>query len=597
MRTLLFLTCLLPLFAAADAFGQAETARLPDGVSVLPDDSAAAFRLFAKPEDATRQMVDVDGRKFAKALRIAVLKQPEHPWNLQLNATSTAAVEKGDVLLASFFIRCVEPASGAAEGHAAFVFETAGPPYDKSAEFLATADKTWRQVFVPFTARQAYAAGKANINFQLGFAAQTLEIGGITVVNYGKKVKMSDLPTAKYDGWQPDAPWRKAAAERIDNIRKAYLAVTVTDAKGQPVGGAEVSVKLTRHAFCFGSAVSARAVMDKTDNGQKYRDFVQTHFNKVVFENDLKWASWGWENEANRKQMFQALDWLTGQGIQVRGHCLVWPGWRNMPKDAETLKGKPAELRKRIADHVTDEVSAMKGKLVEWDVINEPYSEHDVMDVLGNEVMAEWFKLARAADPKVELFINDYSILARGGLDRAHQDHYEKTIRFLIDAGAPVDGVGMQGHFDSQLTPPARMLAILDRFAKLGKSIEVTEFDVNIDNERLQADFTRDFLITLFSHPSVRGILMWGFWEGQHWKPAAAMVHKDWTLKPNGQAWLDLVHKQWQTNEQGKTDGQGQLKVRGFLGEYEVTASFQGRTKTLKTALDKTGQQLKIALE
>lgn len=155
----------------------------------------------------------------------------------------------------------------------------------------------------------------------------------------------------------------------------------------------------------------------------------------------------------------------------------------------------------------------------------------------------------------------------------------------------------MQGHFDSQLTPPERMLAVLDRFARLGKAIEVTEFDVNIDNEQLQADFTRDFLTTLFSHPSVKGILMWGFWEGQHWKPAAAMVRKDWKLKPNGQAWLDLVHKQWQTNEQGKTDAQGQFKVRGFLGEYEITALFQGRTKALQTSLDKSGQQVKIVLD
>ena len=444
MRKHLSLSFVLLMAATLGAHGQvAEMAKLPPGTSVLPEDSVSAFRLLAKPEEATREVVDVEGQKLIgeKALRVRLIKQPERPWSVQLNALSTVAVEQGDSLLASFFIRCVESATGA--GHAAFVFESAGPPYVKSTEFLVTADKTWRQVFVPFTARQAYAAGKANINFQLGFSPQVIEIGGISVVNYGKKVKTEDLPVAKYSGWEPDAPWRKAAAERIDKIRKADLAVTVTDAKGQPVSGAQVSgaqvsVKLTRHAFGFGSAVAAKALMDKTETGQKYRDFVQKHFNKVVFGNDLKWASWGWENDASRQQMFGALDWLHSQSIQVRGHCLVWPSWRNMPKDVEALKGRPAEFRKRIADHVTEDVSAMKGKLVEWDVINEPYSEHDVMDVLGNEVMADWFKLARAADPKAELFINDYSILARGGLDHAHQDHYEKTIRFLLDKGAPL---------------------------------------------------------------------------------------------------------------------------------------------------------------
>ena len=77
----------------------------------------------------------------------------------------------------------------------------------------------------------------------------------------------------------------------------------------------------------------------------------------------------------------------------------------------------------------------------------------------------------------------------------------------------------------------------------------------------------------MFSHPAVTGVLMWGFWEGRHWRPRAAMVRKDWTLKPNGQAWMDLVEKQWWTDERGKTGPDGEYKIRGFLGDYEITAT------------------------
>ena len=570
------------------------SATRPAGTSLLPADAVRAFRLNGKPGEAALEVVDVAGREFGQAMRVRTVRRPAQVWNVQLNATNAAAVAKGDILLAVFWIRGIVPKDS--QAHTVFIFEVSRPPNTKTVEFPVSAGADWRQVFVPFHADQDFPAGGANLNFQLGFEPQTVEIGGVSVVDLGPNARLADLPRTVYDGHAPDAPWRQAAAERIEKVRKADLAVTVVDAQGRPVPGADVTAKLTRHAFAFGSAVQAKLLTDQTDDARKYRDFVEKHFNRVVFANDLKWAVWGWENAANRKRTFQALEWLDGRSIQVRGHCLVWPGWRNMMPDVEGLKADPAALRKRIAGHVTDEVAALKGRLVEWDVINEPYTNHDVMDVLGNDVMVEWFKAARAADPRVKLFINDYSILAGAGLDLAHQDHYEKTIRFLIDQGAPLDGIGMQGHFGRQLTPPTRMLAILDRFAALGKEIEVTEFDVDTTDEPLLADFTRDFYTTVFSHPAVKGILTWGFWEGAHWRPNAAMVRKDWSLKPNSQVWMDLVERQWSTDERLRTDAAGRCRLRGFLGEYELTASLDGRQKAQKASLDPSGQSVKIVL-
>ena len=398
-----------------------------------------------------------------------------------------------------------------------------------------------------------------------------------------------------YDGREPDAPWRKAAAQRIETIRKGDLTVTVVDAAGKPVADAEVKVAMKRHAFGFGSAIDARTLIADTDDGRRYRETVATCFSKVVFENDLKWPQW--EDKRRRAMMLKALEWLDKQGIAARGHCLVWPSWRRMPKDVEGLKNDKAALRRRIDSHVQEEVSALKGRITDWDVINEPFWNHDAMDVCGKEVMAEWYKTAHRADPATVLYLNDQNILAGGGTDRKHQDHYEQTIRTLLKEQAPLGGLGMQCHFGGNLTPPARLVAILDRFAAFGLPIQVTEFDINTKDRRLQADYMRDFLTTLFSHPKVEGILMWGFWAGRHWKPDAALFSRDWTLRPHGNVWKDLVLKTWWTDATGRTDARGRFTTRGFLGDYEVTAAAGGKGRSVRAQLQKAGSSVTVRLD
>lgn len=585
------------LAAATDEAGAAEP--LPAGTAVVAEDTAAAFHLAGEATAGQCEAVSVEGQEFGRAVRATTLRQPEQLWRLKVQAATVAPVAKDDVLLATFQARCAS-ASGD-EAAADFVFEQDGQPFVKSVEFSVTVGRQWQKFQIPFVSRGTYPAGQADVNFRLGYPPQTIEIAALTVVDFGQGVKLSELPQTKvdYPGRSPDAAWRQAALERIEKLRKGDLTITVTDQAGQPVAGARVAARLTRPSFAFGSAVDARSLVGDSPEARRYQQFVEQNFNRVVFENDLKWPGWEATNSKlySRSQTLAAADWLRARGIEFRGHCLVWPSWGNLPTDLAGLRDQQEALSKRVADHVTEEVTALKGRPVEWDVINEPFSEHDLMDVLGREAMAQWFKLAHAADPQARLFINDYSILSNGGLSTPHQNHYEQTIRFLLDQGAPVQGLGLQGHFGWRLTNPERMLAILDRFAKLGLTIEATEFDVNITDEQLQADFTRDFYIALFSHPAVEGILSWGFWEGAHWLPQAAMVRKDWTLKPNGQVWMDLVHKQWTTNVQGQTDTAGRYAVRGFLGDYEVTVTYGRQSRVVKATLPKDGAKLTVTPE
>lgn len=366
--------------------------------------------------------------------------------------------------------------------------------------------------------------------------------------------------------------WREAAEARIERIRKAELAVEVTSGGGKPAPGVPVRVRMTKHAFGWGTAVAGRFLLAEGGDSEKYRQAILDNFNMAVLENDLKWPQW----EQDRETPLAALKWLHSNGItRVRGHTLVWPGWRWLPKDLKDLAGDPAALRRRVLDHIRDEAAATRGLLEDWDVVNEPYTNHDLIDILGRDEMAAWFRAAKEFDPKPVLYLNDFNILEAGGRDAAHQRHFYETLRFLLDRGAPLGGIGIQGHF-REVTPPEKMLEILDLFSEFNLPIRITEFDFETDDEKLQAEFTRDFLTVCFSHPRVDAFLMWGFWEGRHWRPKGAMLRRDWSPKPNHGVWRDLVHGRWRTRAEGATDETGVYRVRAFRGEYEITAG--GRT-------------------
>ena len=106
---------------------------------------------------------------------------------------------------------------------------------------------------------------------------------------------------------------------------------------------------------------------------------------------------------------------------------------------------------------------------------------------------------------------------------------------------------------------------------------------MTVPDEMLRADFTRDFLLTCFSHPSVDGIIAWGFWEGAQWRPEASFYKKDWSLTPMGKEWVELTTKTWTTDETLTTDAKGQVTLRGYTGTYTVTSGDQKKSFELTT--------------
>ena len=542
--------------------------------------------------------VPVTGQSFSEALRAKIKGGSQNPWDVQFRAASAAPVEAGDVLLATFYFRTEWAPEESGEGQTEFVFELGKDPWTKSVSYPVRASRDWKKVYVPFTAAESYAAGEAQILFRLGYSPETIDIGGVTVENFGKKLALADLPktSLEYKGSEASAAWRAAAAERIEKHRKSDLSIEVKGADGKPVPGAQVSVQQTRSSFGFGTAVASRFLVGP--GNEKYKQTVEELFNIATLENNFKWVALegDWGPSFTLDGAKKAVAWLAERNIPTRGHVLIWPGWNNLPKSLRADEKNPEVIRQKVDQRIRGIVTEMKGKLPQWDVMNEPFDNHDLIDMLGENEMVKWFKIARAADPKAKLFINDYAIISGGGGDTPHRQHYEKTIQFLLDKGAPLDGIGLQGHFGSSLTGPEDLMELLDRYARFKKPLYVTEYDVVVDDEKVAADYTRDFYTILFSHPSVDGIIMWGFWDGAHWKKNAALFREDWSLKPAGQVYKDLVLKEWRTQASGATDAAGSFRTRGFHGSYTVTAKSPKGSAEQVLELGKDGAKVTLKL-
>jgi endo-1,4-beta-xylanase len=587
----------LALLGCLMGLGMTATAALPPGGrSLLGDEPNGAFALVGtKPRLGLMENLigGAGNRNFTESLRLITLPLATDEKDVRAIAATTDDVKTGDVVLIHFWLRTTASTTGEGFTYVRFL----GPPPDfaTATGLRVHAGADLKEYSIGFQAARDYPAGTASVAFDVGFDPQTIEIGGISVVDYGQSIKLEDLHLTRltYAGREPGAAWRTQALARIEKIRKGDLTIQVTDAAGSPVAGATIHAVLRRHSFGFGTCVVANLLVGTTPDALRYQQTVASLFNIATFENEMKWYS-TWSGVP--PSVDKAVDWLRAHDIAVRGHNMVWPSWRWSPRQLLAYQHNPAELGRLINKHITDMASHFAGKVIDWDVVNEPYSNHDYMDALGGPgVMIDWYKLANQTDPMARLFINDFDILS-GGANNEHRDFYFNTIKFLKDGGAPLGGIGIQAHFQSEVPSPVQVMSVLDRFAQFGLPIESTEVSLNLDDEQLQADYLRDYTIAVFSHPAVEDIILWGFWAKRHWRPAGALYADDWSVRPIGQAWLDLMSR-WKTDVTATADPQGTARVRGFYGVYDVTVSAGGKSKTVTVALSRGGAPVTVPLD
>jgi GH35 family endo-1,4-beta-xylanase len=548
---------------------------------------------------ARAEIVPVNGAAFERAWRIDVRQQPPEAYHVELVAVVPEKLDRGEAVLVSVWVRAQSISDPNQMDRIGLVLQQSAQPYDKVLARQFSVGTKWQRLDAAVRLNRDFAPGGMQVSLRLGYFPQTLEVGGVELRGFDSSVPLSDLPQTPmtYRGREPDATWRREAEQRIESLRKGTLTVHVTDAAGQPISGAAVQVRMVRQAFVFGGAYNIKrfdTAQSESSDDRAYQEHFLQLFNTGVDEWAMKWPAC--EDPAAREKAMQVLQWMHDHGIAVRGHNLVWPGWRHLPTDLQALAKNPAALEQRIDEHIRDIVGKLAGQVIEWDVVNEPYSNNDLLHILGDDAMAGWFKLAQQVDPSARLYLNEDGVADSPPSDPRYNALYNH-VSALQREGAPIGGIGMESHFSESLTAPVDLVAIFDRFAALGIPIRITEFDIDVPDEQLQADYFRDFLTVCFSHPEINGILLWGFWESQHWRPDAALYRKDWSIKPNGQVWKDLVLGKWWTNADGVSATDGTYSTRGFLGDYDVTVTTGQRSRTVKISLPHEGQTVDITLK
>ncbi len=619
MRKLFFIVLFMSplLFSAEDAYHQALRQQLETqygltgGTWVLPETE--------KQTNSSGQLSNVTSKKiaysgnepFTEVLELKTTARRPNSWDNAVRFPAVQPVKKGDVLLLIIWMNSIESDTDDRINNVTHKFELAYSPYTQSLVLNGNVKPGWRQWLLPFEATVDYPAGASGSRYQIdmGYMKGTIQIAGIALINYGRSYRKDQLPTSThhmdYAGREEDAAWRAEALARIERVRKGDLKVKVVNRSGLPIKNAEVKVDMLRHQFGFGTALSMSRWLANTRDGRTYREKLvdldgKGHgFNIVVFENALKWDAWEGDWEGTRAEVVDCIRWLRAENIRVRGHCLVWPGQDWLPSRIVNNLNNLPYIRNEIRNHIFDTAGypGVKGEIYEWDVINEMIHNKTLENAFGTQdIYKEWLEWAHEADPDAYLYLNEYNIISSGGQNTASQAAYKVLLRKLIDQGAPIHGLGMQTHVGSNLTPPVRVLQILDDFAELGLRMSITEYDAQGAAPELAADYMRDILICAFSHPAMKNFLMWGFWDGAHWLSDAPIFKKDWTLKPSGEVFIDWVFNKWWTNEIGRTDSLGCFTARAFYGDYEITATAEGIDGYAAVSFDSTGTDVTVTL-
>jgi GH35 family endo-1,4-beta-xylanase len=412
--------------------------------------------------------------------------------------------------------------------------------------------------------------------------------------------------------------WRAEAEARIEAHRKVQVRLTVLDAGGTACPDVAVELNMTAHAFGFGTAVNEIAYLQSAPDGP-YRTRLRELFNTAVLGNRMKWNYWEQAGQ-ERSETDEIVRRLAADGLRLRGHTMVWQcgNYEVVPKDIERLCAAPPtddakeHVRARVRDHILAIGSHFRGRLRDWDVLNETvewtrisgFLEPETPNV-GSPDLAAWLHLARAADPGARLYINDYHILVGEFTD--HRRTYDAIAGRLLEHGAPLGGIGFQCHYYSgDLVPsPREVHARIDAFARHGLPLAVTEFDAygagwgadTAEAEENQARLLGDMLTLAFSHPAMEQFIMWDFWDSDHWGGCAPLFRADWSEKPGLAVWRSLVFDRWWTRRAGATtDEEGACTLRVFAGDYDVALTRAGATAhaTIRVGRESTAHVLRL---
>ncbi|HEV7780516.1 MAG TPA: endo-1,4-beta-xylanase [Chitinophagaceae bacterium] len=232
--------------------------------------------------------------------------------------------------------------------------------------------------------------------------------------------------------------------------------------------------------FSIGVAVSPGAL--KTDEA----GLILEQFSSMTPENAMKMGPiHPKENEYNWAGGDSIAAFAKRNNLKLRGHTLCWhnqvPNWFFTNAAGDTVTKEV--LLRRLKDHITTVVRRYKGTIYAWDVVNEAISDRAdeyfrnsaFYRICGEEFVARAFQYAHEADPDALLFYNDYN-----EINAVKREKIFKLVKGLKDAGIPIHGVGLQGHWALSEPTESQLDSTISRFADLGLKIQVTELDISV---------------------------------------------------------------------------------------------------------------------
>jgi hypothetical protein len=150
-------------------------------------------------------------------------------------------------------------------------------------------------------------------------------------------------------------------------------------------------------------------------------------------------------------------------------------------------------------------------------------------------------------------------------------------IRELLAEQAPIGGIGVQAHFKDEVDI-VMVRQVLDQLATFKLPIKLTELDVQVEDEDLQAKYLEEIMRVAYGHPAVEGILLWGFWENAHWRPEAALYRQDFSPKPAGLV-LEGLAREWKSAFVKDTGPEGLVDDFLTYGKCNVSVHAKGFKK------------------
>ena len=316
--------------------------------------------------------------------------------------------------------------------------------------------------------------------------------------------------------------------EMTQGVLGAALACTLAPTGSAAVGG--LAAAASRRGCFFGSAVRYTQLQAEP----ALRAAVLQDCTVLTPEVDLKWnavestpGGWSLEN-------IDGLVSLASQsGKAVRGHTLLWhlgtPPWVEQRlrahRDWRLVSRHFAAVMQRHGDAIH-----------QWDVVNELIETGYRMDGLRRSVFLEAFGPdyirrafveARIAAPRARLMLNEFGLEYDSREERDRRYLFLKLVEGLKRAGAPLDGIGLQGHLDLRkgTVSTSSIIEFLKELAGMDLEIVVTELDVKESDytapadvrDRMVADEVRRYLDAVLAQKRVTGVVTWGLSDRHSW--------------------------------------------------------------------------------